>query len=164
MTPGQKIWGSNRLNWGSWYSSSQHSCTVFFSLITPAPQVLDISFPSFFFPFFYYFHFYFLELHWPTNARQPSSQLAPSQYQKIWPFLFLLISGTERDSLLVRVLDSLSKGCEFESWQERWENFLLQSQFYMLTFIRCPFHPCVTAVTRKRPRSFCQKCSWQVTP
>ena len=27
----------------------------------------------------------------------------------------------------------------------------------------CPFHPCVIAVARKRPRSFCQKCRWQVT-
>ena len=33
----------------------------------------------------------------------------------------------------------------------------------VLTLIRCPFHPCVTAVARKRPRSFCQKCWWQVT-
>ena len=34
----------------------------------------------------------------------------------------------------------------------------------MLTLIRCPFHPCVTAVARKRPQSFCQKCRWQVAP
>ena len=34
----------------------------------------------------------------------------------------------------------------------------------MLTLIRCPFYPRVTAVARKRPRSFCQKCRWQVTP
>ena len=34
----------------------------------------------------------------------------------------------------------------------------------MLTLIRCPFHPYVTAVARKRPRSFWQKCRWQVTP
>ena len=34
----------------------------------------------------------------------------------------------------------------------------------MLTPIRCPFHPRVTAVARKRPRSFYQKCRWQVTP
>ena len=34
----------------------------------------------------------------------------------------------------------------------------------MLTLIRCPFHPRVTAVARKRPRSFYQKCRWQVTP
>ena len=26
------------------------------------------------------------------------------------------------------------------------------------------FHPLVTAVALKRPRSFCQKCRWQVTP
>ena len=28
---------------------------------------------------------------------------------------------------------------------------------------RYPFHPRVTAVASKRPRSFCQKCRWQVT-
>ena len=28
---------------------------------------------------------------------------------------------------------------------------------------RSPFHPRVTAVARRRPRSFCQKCKWQVT-
>ena len=28
---------------------------------------------------------------------------------------------------------------------------------------RYPFHPRVTAVARKRSRSFCQKCSWQAT-
>ena len=34
----------------------------------------------------------------------------------------------------------------------------------IMIIIRCPFHPRVTAVARKRPRSFCQKCRWQVTP
>ena len=34
----------------------------------------------------------------------------------------------------------------------------------MLTIIRTPFHPRVTAVARKRPWSFCQKHGWQVTP
>ena len=69
-----------------------------------------------------------------------------------------------RDSLLVRAPDSRSKGCEFESRQERRENFLLQNQLYVLTFIRCLFHPRITAVARKRLRSFCQKWRWQVTP
>ena len=39
-----------------------------------------------------------------------------------------------------------------------------QSQLCVWTLIRCPFHPRVTAVARKNPRSFCQKCRWQVTP
>ena len=35
----------------------------------------------------------------------------------------------------------------------------------MLTLIRCPFHTHgVSAVARESPRSFCQKCRWQVTP
>ena len=41
---------------------------------------------------------------------------------------------------------------------------LLQSRLCVLTLIRCPFHPRFTVVARKRPRSFCQKCGWQVTP
>ena len=68
-----------------------------------------------------------------------------------------------RDSLLVRAPDSSSKDCEFKSRQERRENFLLQSKLCVLTLIRCPFRPLVTAVTRKRPRSFYQKYRWQVT-
>ena len=32
----------------------------------------------------------------------------------------------------------------------------------VLNLIRCSFHPRVTAVARKRPLSFCQKCRWQV--
>ena len=54
--------------------------------------------------------------------------------------------------MLVNVPDSRSKGCEFESRQERRENFLLQSQLCVL--IRCPFHPRVTAVTVKHPGNF----------
>ena len=30
--------------------------------------------------------------------------------------------------------------------------------------IRCPSQPRVTAAARKRPRSVCQKCRWQVAP
>ena len=50
-------------------------------------------------------------------------------------------SRNSQDSLLVRKPDSRSKGCEFESRQERRENFLLQCQLCVLTLIRCPFHP-----------------------
>ena len=67
-------------------------------------------------------------------------------------------------SLLVRAADLWSPGCEFESWQEQRENFLLQSQLCELTLIWRPFHHCVTAVAHKRPQSFCWKCRWQVTP
>ena len=35
------------------------------------------------------------------------------------------VTSSNRDSLLVRAPDSESKGCEFESRQERRENFLL---------------------------------------
>ena len=41
--------------------------------------------------------------------------------------------------------------------------FFSTVNFCVLTLTRCPFHPRVTAVARKRPRPFCQKCTWQVT-
>ena len=66
--------------------------------------------------------------------------------------------------MLVRAPDSPSKGCEFESRQERRKNVLLHNQVCVLTLIRFPFRSRVTAVARKGPRSFCQKCRWQVTP
>ena len=79
-------------------------------------------------------------------------------------FCSFYLSQGSQDSLLVRAPDSWSEGCKFESQQEQWENFLLQSQLCVLTLIWCSFHPRVTAVARKRPRSFCQKCRWQFTP
>ena len=69
----------------------------------------------------------------------------------------------EQGQLVGRALDLWSKGCEFESWQEWWENFFLQSYLFVLTLIQCLFHIHVTAVEGKRPRSFCQKCRGQVT-
>ena len=63
-----------------------------------------------------------------------------------------------------RMYTQSSNSGEFESVQERRENFILQNQRCVLTLIRYPFHLRATAVARKRPRSFCQQCMWQVTP
>ena len=41
--------------------------------------------------------------------------------------------------------------------------FFSRVNFLCWLLFRYPFHPRVTAVTRKRPRSFRQKCGWQVT-
>ena len=80
----------------------------------------------------------------------PASWRVSLAVQRIW------------DSLMVRVPDSWSKSCEFESQQEQQENFLLQSQLCVLTLIQCLFHPRVSAVACKRPRSFYPKIRCQV--
>ena len=41
--------------------------------------------------------------------------------------------------------------------------FFSRVDFLCWLWCRYPFHPRVTAVARKRSRSFCQKCRWQVT-
>ena len=63
-----------------------------------------------------------------------------------------------QDSLLVRALDLRLKGCEFESRQEWWENFLLQCQLSVLTLIRCHVEgaglmPGVVVLVRLHPLS-----------
>ena len=65
---------------------------------------------------------------------------------------------------MVRAPDLSWKGCGFESLQE-WQGrvFFSRANFLCWLLFRYPFHPRVTAVAHKRPRSFCQKCRWQVT-
>ena len=41
--------------------------------------------------------------------------------------------------------------------------FFSRVDFLCWLLFRYPFHPRVIAVARKRSRSFCQKCRWQVT-
>ena len=41
--------------------------------------------------------------------------------------------------------------------------FFFRVDFLCWLLFRYPFHPRVTAVARKRSRSFCQKCRWHVT-
>ena len=67
------------------------------------------------------------------------------------------------DSSVVRALDSWLKGRGFESLLKRQENFLLQGRLSVLTLISVTVPTCVTVATRKRSRSFCQKCRLQVT-
>ena len=78
---------------------------------------------------------------------------------------FLFLPGVcflwDGGSSVVRAPDSWSKGRGFEPRQERRENFLHQGPLSVMT-LRYPFHPRVTAVARKRSRSFRQKCRWQV--
>ena len=68
------------------------------------------------------------------------------------------------DSSVVRGPDSWLKGRGFESLQERRENFLLQGLLSVLTLLSVSVPPpCYRSAARKRSRSFCQKCRWQVT-
>ena len=67
------------------------------------------------------------------------------------------------DSSVVRASDSRLKGPGFESLQKWRESFLLQGPLSVPTYFGIRSTPCVTAVARKRPSSFCQKRRWQVT-
>ena len=113
-------------------------------------------------------HSWFCDLLRPISLRKgPYFQLGKKDQSGMW-LMDKMLSG------IVQVVRSLCyyypplstswKGCEFKSWQERQENFLLHSELCVLTLIWCPVHPRVPTPARKRPRLFCQKCRWQVTP
>ena len=80
-----------------------------------------------------------------TNSRHTftiiSCTLSVNRTKGTPVYISILYINPHRDSSLVRASDAWSKGCEFESQQERRENLLLQSQLCVLTLIRCPFHP-----------------------
>ena len=61
------------------------------------------------------------------------------------------------DSSVVRAPDSWLKGCEFKSLLERWEISFSRVNFLCWLLFQYLFHPCVNAVARKRPQSFCQQ-------
>ena len=84
-----------------------------------------------------------------------------------WGILCLFVFGGScigyswgGDSKVGRATDSWLKGRGFESLQE---NFFSSVDFLCWFLFRHPFHPRVTAVARKRSRSFCQKRGWQIT-
>ena len=76
-------------------------------------------------------------------------------------------------------IQSIIRGAGIAQWLECWTHdwkvmgsnpcwsggkiFFSRVDFLCWLLFRYPFHPCVTAVARKRSWSFCQKCRWQVT-
>ena len=83
----------------------------------------------------------------------------------------LLISKEQRgtwrvgdgDSSVVRAPDRDRKVAGSNPCRSGGRIFFSRVNFLCWLLFRYPFHPSVTAVARKRPRSFCQKCRWQVT-
>ena len=67
------------------------------------------------------------------------------------------------DSSVVRASDSWLKGRGLSPCRSGWWIFFSVVNFLCWPLFRYLFHPRVPAVTRKRTRSFCQKCRWQVT-
>ena len=82
-------------------------------------------------------------------------------------------------STFCRLCTCMKRGAGIAQWLERrtrdWKVagsnpcrsggriFFSRVDYLCWLLFRYPFHPRVTAVARKRSRSFCQKCRWQVT-
>ena len=66
------------------------------------------------------------------------------------------------DSSVVRVPNLWLKSGSNPCWNGG-RIFFSRVNFLCWLLFRYLFHPCVTAVARKRSRSSCQKCRWQVT-
>ena len=101
----------------------------------------------------------------------------------VWTTLqsYLLISSSEMQTAIKVVISFPVNpwGAGIAQWLERrtrdwkvagsnpcWNGgriFFSRVDFLCWLLFRYPFHPRVTTVARKKSRSFCQKCRWQVT-
>ena len=91
----------------------------------------------------------------------------------------LIINVAKSYSYIFPSQNQLEKGAGIAQWLEHrtrdwkvagsnpcWNGgriFFSRVDFLCWLLFRYPFHPRVTAVARKKSRSFCQKCRWQVT-
>ena len=103
---------------------------------------------------------------------------------KSWLTQFLLVTEISLLLNLYVLIQNMSlswtlSGVVIAQWLERWTHdwkvaglnpcwsggriFFSRVDLLCWLLFRYPFHPSVTAVARKRSRSFCQKCRWQVT-
>ena len=79
------------------------------------------------------------------------------------PVNYLLLCGS-RDGLLVGCRTCDQKVESLNPGRSGGRSFFSKNQPCVLTLYRCLFRPRYTGVAHKRPRSFCQKCRWHVTP
>ena len=82
-----------------------------------------------------------------------------------WSFseLTCSVKGISFNSLVGRTPDLWSQGCRFITSVNSRRIFFSRVNFLSWLFIWCPLHPCITAVTHKRPRSSRLKCMWRVS-
>ena len=106
----------------------------------------------------------------PTTHRTWPAHLLKDVERCLKPQTQQHLDGTPRRKL-VRKCKKMCKGSGdspaverwFESRHKRRENFLLQGQLSVLTFISVSILPPCYRSTCKIFQSFCQKCRWQVT-
>ena len=80
-------------------------------------------------------------------------------------FLFLFkVSSMDTAWESAHKVDSGEKNFCHSCWYSNSQPFDHESGTLTNKLSRLPVHPHVTAVARKRPRLFCQKCRWQATP
>ena len=105
------------------------------------------------------------------NSSSDASWLLQIQAGETWLLLlqFANRESVQTDCAVIFVHQQVFGWNEFSSdfeghkwWTER-RIFFSRVDFLCWLLFRYPFHPRVTAVARKRSRSFCQKCRWQVT-
>ena len=81
-------------------------------------------------------------------------------------WLLLLSSSYIRGAGIAQWLERRTRDWKVAGSNPCWGGgriFFSRVNFLCWLLFRYPFHPRVTAVARKRPRSFCQKCGWQFT-
>ena len=101
----------------------------------------------------------------PSGGQNSSAGgLPPLRFLPSWKvsFLFFLMRGAGIAQWLERRTRDWKVAGSNPCWNG-WRIFFSRVDFLCWLLFRYPFHPYVTTVARKKSRSFCQKCRWQVT-
>ena len=102
-----------------------------------------------------------VSLSWPVGGGDSSVVRAPDSWLKGRGFESLLVGAG-----IAQWLERRTRDWKVASSNPCWNGgriFFSRVDFLCWLLFRYPVHPRVTTVARKRSRSFCQKCRWQVT-
>ena len=87
-------------------------------------------------------------------------------YSCQWGWLHVVIMLSSLGAGIAQWLECRTRDWKVAGSNPCWNSgriFFSRVDFLCWLLFRYPFHPRVTTVARKRSRSFCQKCRWQVT-
>ena len=101
-----------------------------------------------------------------THANTSHVRVGIAEWAEPWTYIYVYIGPWVGGAGIAQWLEHRTRDWKVAGSNPCWNGgriFFSRVDFLCWLLFRYPFHPRVTAVARKKSRSFCQKCRWQVT-